>query len=170
MNPNDVITPQRMRSVLGIFTTGVVVVAALGEEPLGFTCQSFASLSLEPPLISFSPARTSTTWPRIRDLGRFCVNVLAHDQAPLSEQFARPGPGKFGDAAWTPSAFGSPVLDGVSAWIDCDLAAEYDGGDHTIVVGAVRSLHSVPDRHPLIFYRGRYAPSEHWEAWPSDLG
>lgn len=166
MDPDDVITPQRMRSVLGIFTTGVVVVAALdGGEPVGFTCQSFASLSLDPPLISFSPARASTSWPRIRAVGRFCVNVLAHDQAALSEQFARPGPGKFGGAAWTPSPLGAPVLDGVSAWIDCELTAEYDGGDHTIVVGAVRGLHSERDRHPLIFYRGRYAPSEHWEAW-----
>jgi flavin reductase (DIM6/NTAB) family NADH-FMN oxidoreductase RutF len=155
-----------MRAVLGAFTTGVVVVTAVSERPLGFTCQSFASLSLEPPLISFSPARTSTTWPQIRTLRRFCINVLAHDQTELSERFARSGGDKFAGLDWTPSPLGSPVLADVSAWIDCELVGEHDGGDHTIVIGSVRALHADPQRHPLIFYRGRYAPSEHWEAWP----
>jgi len=163
---DDEVTPQLMRSVLGTFTTGIVVVTATGEGPVGFTCQSCASPSLDPPLISFSPARTSTTWPRIRELGRFCINVLAHDQSELSEQFARPGIDRFAGVEWTPSPLGSPMLADVSAWIDCELQAEYDGGDHTIVVGAVRALERNPDRHPLIFYRGHYAPSEHWEAWP----
>jgi 3-hydroxy-9,10-secoandrosta-1,3,5(10)-triene-9,17-dione monooxygenase reductase component len=160
------VTPQSMRAVLGTFTSGIVVVSAMADGPIGFTCQAFASLSLEPPLITFSPARTSTTWPRIRPLGRFCINVLAHDQAPLSERFARSGIDRFAGVNWTPSPLGSPVIDGVSAWIDCELEAEHDGGDHTIVVGAVRALHSNPQRHPLIFYRGHYAPSEHWQAWP----
>ena len=163
---NDEITPQLMRSVLGTFTTGVVVVTAMDEKPMGLTCQSFASLSLDPPLISFSPARRSTTWPRIRELGRFCINVLAHDQSELSERFARPGIDRFAGVDWSTSPLGSPVLADIAAWIDCELTAEYDGGDHTIVVGAVRALGSDPRRHPLIFYRGHYAPSEHWEAWP----
>jgi flavin reductase (DIM6/NTAB) family NADH-FMN oxidoreductase RutF len=160
------VTPQIMRAVLGTFTSGVVVVSSMSDGPLGFTCQSFASLSLDPPLISFSPARTSTTWPRIRELGRFCINVLAHDQAQLSDQFAGADSDRFAGVGWSASPLGSPVIDGVSAWIDCELASEYEGGDHTIVVGAVRALHSNPQRHPLIFYRGHYAPSEHWEAWP----
>jgi flavin reductase (DIM6/NTAB) family NADH-FMN oxidoreductase RutF len=160
------VTPQSMRAVLGTFTSGIVVVSAMADRPVGFTCQAFTSLSLEPPLISFSPARTSTTWPRIRELGRFCINVLAHDQAQLSEQFAQPGIDRFAGVDWSPSPMGSPVIAGVSAWIDCELADEHEGGDHTIVVGAVRALHSDPQRHPLIFYRGHYAPSEHWQAWP----
>lgn len=160
------VTPELMRAVLGTFTTGVVVVTAMAEQPLGFTCQSFASLSLEPPLVSFNPARTSTTWPRIREVGTFCVNVLAHDQHELSELFARQGADRFASIPWTPSPLGAPILAGVSAWIDCELATEYDGGDHTIAVGAVRGLYADPQRYPLIFYRGRYAPSEHWEAWP----
>jgi flavin reductase (DIM6/NTAB) family NADH-FMN oxidoreductase RutF len=165
-DPVGDVTPQLMRAVLGTFTTGVVVVTAMSAQPLGFTCQSFASLSLDPPLVSFSPARTSTTWPQIREIGRFCVNVLAHDQHELSERFAELGVDRFAGVDWTPSPLGSPIIAGVSAWIDCDLAAEYDGGDHTIVLGAVRALRADPQRHPLIFYRGRYAPSEHWEAWP----
>jgi 3-hydroxy-9,10-secoandrosta-1,3,5(10)-triene-9,17-dione monooxygenase reductase component len=159
------VTAEGMRDVLGTFATGVAVVTAVSDGPIGFTCQSFASLSLDPPLVSFAVARTSTTWPRIRAIGRFCVNVLAHDQAGLSLQFARSGADKFAGVAWTPSPFGAPRLAAVSAWIDCDLEAEYDGGDHTIVLGAVRDLGSDPDRHPLIYYRGRYAPSEHWTVW-----
>lgn len=160
------VTPERMREVLGTFTTGVVVVTAIADRPLGFTCQSFVSLSLEPPLVSFNPARTSTTWPLIRAIGRFCVNVLAHDQHELSERFARHGVDRFADVTWRSSPLGAPILDDVSAWIDCEFAHEYDGGDHTIVIGAVRGLHADSLRHPLIYYRGRYAPSEHWEAWP----
>jgi flavin reductase (DIM6/NTAB) family NADH-FMN oxidoreductase RutF len=160
------VSPQQMRAVLGTFTTGVVVVTASGDRPLGFTCQSFASLSLEPPLISFSPARTSTTWPRIREIGRFCINVLAHDQSALSERFARAGIDRFAGVGWAHTPLGAPRLDGVSAWIDCTLHAEYDGGDHTIAIGAVHGLERAPGRHPLIFYRGHYAPSEHWQAWP----
>jgi 3-hydroxy-9,10-secoandrosta-1,3,5(10)-triene-9,17-dione monooxygenase reductase component len=160
------VTPQLMRAVLGTFTSGVVVVTAMADEPIGFTCQSFASLSLDPPLISFSPARTSTTWPAIREVGRFCINVLAHDQHELSERFATMNLNRFDGVSWSPSPSGAPVLHGVSAWIDCELANEYGGGDHTIAVGAVRALGSDGQRHPLIYYRGRYAPSEHWEAWP----
>jgi flavin reductase (DIM6/NTAB) family NADH-FMN oxidoreductase RutF len=160
------VTPERMREVLGTFTTGVVVVTAMADRPLGFTCQSFVSLSLEPPLVSFNPARVSTSWPDIRAIGRFCVNVLAHDQHELSELFARQGADRFADVTWRPSPLGAPILDNVSAWIDCELAREYEGGDHTIVIAAVRALHADSLRHPLIYYRGRYAPSEHWEAWP----
>jgi flavin reductase (DIM6/NTAB) family NADH-FMN oxidoreductase RutF len=158
-------TPQRMREVLGTFATGVVVVTALADEPLGFTCQSFVSQSLDPPLVSFSAARTSTTWPQIRPVGQFCVNVLAHDQHELSELFALQGADRFAALDWTPSPLGAPILAGVSAWIECELAAEHDAGDHTIVLGAVRTLDADASRYPLIYYRSRYAPSEHWQAW-----
>lgn len=159
-------TPERMREVLGTFATGVVIVTALADRPLGFTCQSFVSQSLDPPLISFSAARTSTTWPQIRTVGQFCVNVLAHDQHELSELFALRGADRFAAVTWTSSPLGAPILDGVSAWIDCELAAEYEAGDHTIVLGAVRTLEADPNRYPPIYYRSQYAPSEHWRAWP----
>ena len=154
------VSPRVMRDVLGHFATGVVVVTAraAGGDLLGFTCQSFASLSLEPPLVSFAPARSSTTWPRIREIGAFCVNVLAEDQRDRSVGFARSGRtvDKFaGVDRWTAPS-GAPVLEGVSAWIDCTLRAEHDGGDHTIVVGHVRDLGADPTRPPLLFYRGGY--------------
>jgi flavin reductase (DIM6/NTAB) family NADH-FMN oxidoreductase RutF len=100
-------------------------------------------------------------------VGHFCVNVLAHDQHELSDRFAQRGIDRFADVPWRPSPDGAPIIDGVSAWIDCALAAEYDGGDHTIALGTVRALDADPLRYPLIRYRGRYAPSEHWAVWPS---
>jgi 3-hydroxy-9,10-secoandrosta-1,3,5(10)-triene-9,17-dione monooxygenase reductase component len=154
---NDVIPEQLMRDVLGSFCSGVVVVTAADEEPFGFTCQSFASLSLTPPLVSFAPSRTSRTWPRIRTVGAFCINILAADQQHLSGQFARSGTDKFAGVAWTPSAMGSPVLDGVIGWVDCTLWTEYDGGDHTIVIGRVHDLAAYENRQPLLFHRGAYA-------------
>ncbi|QNG55869.1 flavin reductase family protein [Pseudonocardia petroleophila] len=147
-----------MRDVLGHFVSGIVVITAVGPDgPLGFTCQSFSSLSLEPPLVSFAPSRTSTTWPRIREVGAFCVNVLAADHQELSSGFARSGVDKFAGVSWRPAPSGAPVLDGVSAWIDCALRDEFDGGDHTIVVGQVQDLGADAARLPLLFYRGRYA-------------
>ena len=161
------ITPQAMRATMGAFASGVVVVTALsdepGSEPLGFTCQSFTSLSLDPPLISISPARSSSTWPRIREVGRFAINILAHDHAYLSNKFARSGTDKYAGVEWTPAPGGSPVLDGVSAWIECTLWREYDGGDHTVVVGRVTALDHDVERDPLLYYRGSY-PTANWNA------
>jgi 3-hydroxy-9,10-secoandrosta-1,3,5(10)-triene-9,17-dione monooxygenase reductase component len=146
-----------MREVLGHFVSGVTVVTALTDDgPLGFTCQSFSSLSLDPPLIAFAPGRSSRTWPQLREIGRFCVNVLAEGQDALSRNFARSGVDKFDGVPWRPSRHGSPVLDDVVAWIDAELWAEYDGGDHTIVAARVLDLDAVPDRRPLLYHRGSY--------------
>jgi 3-hydroxy-9,10-secoandrosta-1,3,5(10)-triene-9,17-dione monooxygenase reductase component len=155
--PPRVVDPGAMRDVLGHFASGVTVVTAdTAEGPIGFTCQSFSSLSLDPPLIVFAPARTSRTWARLREIGRFCVNVLAEGQDAVSQNFARSGSHKFAGVAWTPSPHGSPVLDDVVAWIDAELWAEYDGGDHTIVVARVLDLGAHPDRRPLLYHRGSY--------------
>jgi 3-hydroxy-9,10-secoandrosta-1,3,5(10)-triene-9,17-dione monooxygenase reductase component len=151
------VDPRVMRDVLGHFASGVTIVTATTEGgPIGFTCQSFSSLSLDPPLVVIAPARTSTTWPRLREIGRFCVNVLAEEQTELSQNFARSGVDKFAGVPWTRSRHGSPVLADVVAWIDCELWAEYDGGDHTIVAARVLDLGADPDRRPLLFHRGAY--------------
>ena len=158
------VEPATMREVLGHFASGVVVVTAAGPDgPLGFTCQSFASLSLDPALISFAPARSSSTWPRIREVGAFCVNVLAVDQQHLSGGFARSGVDKFDGVSWWPGPHGAPVLEGVCAWIGCTLWREYDGGDHTIVAGRVHDLGADATRSPLLFHRGRYGLAAHIE-------
>jgi 3-hydroxy-9,10-secoandrosta-1,3,5(10)-triene-9,17-dione monooxygenase reductase component len=151
------VDPRLMREVLGHFASGVTVVTAdTAEGPIGFTCQSFSSLSLNPPLVVFAPARTSTTWPRLREIGRFCVNVLAEDQTRLSQTFALSGTDKFAGVPWTRSRHGCPVLEDVVAWIDAELWAEYDGGDHTLVAARVLDLGADPDRRPLLFHRGAY--------------
>jgi flavin reductase (DIM6/NTAB) family NADH-FMN oxidoreductase RutF len=160
-----IVDPRVMRDVLGHFASGVTVVTAMTEEaPIGFTCQSFSSLSLDPPLVAFAPARTSQTWPRLREIGRFCVNVLAEGQDAVSQTFARSGTDKFAGVHWTPSAHGAPVLDDVVAGIDGELWAEYDGGDHTIVVARVLDLGAHPERRPLLYHRGTYGLLRRGEA------
>lgn len=144
------------RDTCGQFCTGVVVVAGLENDALvGLAAQSFVSLSLAPPLISFSPAKTSTSWPRIRPLGNFCVNVLAADQQAVSDAFAQAG--KAADVGWRKTAAGAPILDGAMAYVECGLAAEHDAGDHTIVVGDVRGFAILrPEVRPLLYFRGGY--------------
>jgi 3-hydroxy-9,10-secoandrosta-1,3,5(10)-triene-9,17-dione monooxygenase reductase component len=155
--PAPVVDPAAMREVLGHFVSGITVVTAVTDGgPTGFTCQSFNSLSLDPPLVAFAPSLTSRTWPRLRAIGRFGVNVLAEGQEEISRRFARSGADKFAGVPWTPSPHGSPVLEGVVAWIDAQLWAEYDGGDHTIVAARVLDLGAVPDRRPLLYHRGTY--------------
>jgi len=144
------------RYVLGHFASGITVVTG-GEPdaPAGFTCQSFSSLSLDPPLVVVLPHQYSASWLAIAHSGRFCVNVLAEGQEELSIGFARRHKDKFAGVAWTPSPLGSPVIDGVLAWIDCTLAAVHPGGDHFIAVGAVMHCEA-GGGSPLLYHRGRY--------------
>ncbi len=150
--------PATFRQVLGSFCSGVTVVAALGREgPLGLTCQAFASLSLDPPLILISPSRESVTWPKIRQIGRFCISILAEEHQPVSIQMSRPGTAKFTGIPWEQTPLGSPRVTGATAWLDCTLEAEHDGGDHTVVIAAVHHLSADPAARPLLYHHGRYA-------------
>lgn len=156
---------EEFRRVLGAFASGVTVVTAPGrdgEPPAGFSCQSFASLSLDPPLVVFMVARTSATWPRIARAGVFCVNVLGAGQEELCRAFAVSGSrtaDKFTGVRHGPSpATGSPLLSGVPAWVDCAVHAVHTGGDHLIVVGRVEAL-GTDEREaarPLLFHRGAF--------------
>ena len=154
------------RRVLGGFATGVTVVtapAADGEDgPAGFACQSFSSLSLDPPLVAFMVGRTSTTWPRIARAGVFCVNVLGAHQGDLCRGFAVSGADKFAGVAHDAAPVsGSPRLAGAAAWIDCTIHAVHTGGDHLIVVGRVEALGTgAASDGPLIFHRGRFGRLE----------
>ncbi|MCU1453311.1 MAG: flavin reductase domain protein FMN-binding protein [Acidimicrobiales bacterium] len=150
--------PARFRQVLGHFATGVSVITAMdGDTPVGLAIGSFFSISLDPPLVGFCAAKSSTSWPRIRAVGAFSVNVLAEDQEDICRVFASKEPDKFSGAPWSPSAHGQPLLAGVLASIDCDLEVVHDAGDHEIVVGAVRDLRVKREGGPLIFFRGGYA-------------
>ncbi|NUV68977.1 flavin reductase family protein [Streptomyces sp. CAI-121] len=150
------VAPAEFRRVLGHFASGVTVVTARDTDgPTGFACQSFASLSLDPPLVSFMVARTSTTWPRIARAGVFCVNILGAEQSALCRGFAVSGADKFAGVAYGEApATGSPLLDSVPAWIDCRIHAVHTGGDHLIVVGRVEALGAAEEGEPLLFHRG----------------
>ncbi|HEY1853872.1 MAG TPA: flavin reductase family protein [Solirubrobacterales bacterium] len=160
---------EEMRRVLGHFATGVTVVtarapAAVGaecEEPVGMVANSFTSVSLEPPLVLFCAGAESDTWPRIREADRFCVNVLGHGQQELAIGFARKGTDRYEGVELADGEEGPPRLAGALAHVVCRIWAEYAGGDHAIVVGAVMEL-AVADEdvaaleEPLIFYRGGF--------------
>ena len=147
---------REFRETMGQFCTGVVIVAGVDEDGMtGFSAQSFVSLSLEPPLIAVCPGKSSTSWPRIRDAGRFCINVLADDQRQVSEVFAQTG--RVADIGWRAGVSGAPILDGVLAYVDCALETEHDAGDHTIAVGRVLDIEILDgSRGPLLFFRGGY--------------
>lgn len=152
------VEPGEFRRVLGHFATGVTVVTTRDEDgPAGFACQSFASLSLDPPLVVFMVGRTSTTWPRIARAGAFCVNILGEEQGLLCRGFAVSGADKFAGVAHRPAPVtGSPLLDGVPAWVDCTVQSVHTGGDHLIVVGRIAALGAAEDGAPLLFHRGRF--------------
>ncbi|MET8056051.1 flavin reductase family protein [Streptomyces microflavus] len=155
------VDPAEFRRVLGNFASGVTVVTTRDADgPTGFACQSFASLSLDPPLVAFMVARTSTTWPRIARAGSFCVNILGSGQGALCRGFAVSGADKFAGVAYGDSpATGSPLLDSVPAWVDCRVHAVHTGGDHLIVVGRVEALGAVEEGtegEPLLFHRGLF--------------
>jgi flavin reductase (DIM6/NTAB) family NADH-FMN oxidoreductase RutF/DNA-binding IclR family transcriptional regulator len=158
MSASEGITPEGFRKVLGQFPTGVAVVTAVGADgqPVGMAVGSFTSVSLDPPLVGFLPARTSRTWPEIEQAGRFCVNILSDEQEALCRRFARSGEDKFAGVPWRLSPQGSPVLEGALAWIDCGLARVDEAGDHLIVLGEVRSMDSYGGPGPLVFFRGGY--------------
>lgn len=152
------VTPERFRAVIGHVPTAVVVVTAAGPEaPVGLAIGSFVSVSLDPLLVGFLPAKTSSSWPAIRDAGRFCVNVLADDQTAVSRSFATRGGDKFAGIDWVPgAATGAPQLAGCVAWIECELDHEVDAGDHVLALARVLDLDVARDAHALVFHRGDY--------------
>ena len=152
------IDSDHFRSVLGRFCSGITVVAAIGEQgPVGFTCQSFFSVSLDPPLIALSVAHTSTSYPKLRHAPAFCVNVLGSDQAGHSQVLSSKDPGKWAKVPWAHGAAGAAVrIHGALAWIDCAPWAEYVAGDHTIVVARVLDLNADLGKDPLLYFNRQY--------------
>jgi 3-hydroxy-9,10-secoandrosta-1,3,5(10)-triene-9,17-dione monooxygenase reductase component len=155
----DGLDSRRFRTVLSRFATGVVAITALDPmngEPCGLAANSFTSVSLDPPLVAFCVAHTSTSWPRVRGAKVVTVNVLAEHQEPVCAQMASRGGDKFAGLDWTGSPGGNPVIDGALAWIDCAVEAEHPAGDHVIVVARVLQLDTHGDGGPLVFFRGGY--------------
>ncbi len=148
------------RTVLGHFPTGVTIVTGMRDDgPIGFTIGSFTSVSLDPPLVGFLPQVDSETWQALAPSGRFCVNVLHHDQNELCWRFAKLGigDGRFDGVEWTPSPTGCPVLEGSIAWIDCEVERVDEMGDHYFVLGRVVDLanSTAGDHVPLVFFKGQ---------------
>lgn len=148
---------REFRRILGHYPTGVSFVTTLGEAgPVGMLVGSFTSVSLEPPLVAFLPDRRSTTWPLIKATGQFCVNVLAEHQQDVCAALSRQAADRFSGIAHRVTATGLPIIDGVVAWIDCQLHAVHEAGDHFIAIGLVRSLAAEHAGPPLVFLRGAY--------------
>jgi 3-hydroxy-9,10-secoandrosta-1,3,5(10)-triene-9,17-dione monooxygenase reductase component len=139
------------------FPTGVVIVAtSRGNRPYGMTVNSFASVSLDPMLLMFCAANTSTTWPHVRATGRFAVSVLGANQEEVCRVFATRGADRFATLPWSLNASGQPILDGAIAWFDCMVARVVAAGDHDIVLGRVFRVSERADGDPLVFHRGAF--------------
>nr|WP_237555870.1 flavin reductase family protein [Streptomyces sp. SID5914] len=150
---------EALREIMRHVPSSVAVVTALCDGvPVGMTVGSFTSASLDPPLVSFFAGRSSTTWPLIEQSGRFCVNVLSAGQPQIAAAFASRDADRFGGRIWTPSPLGSPLLDGVLAWLDCELYGLHEVGDHVAVAGLVHGAQAVGEAKPLVFFRGELAP------------
>lgn len=146
------------RHVLGHYPTGVCAITSVDDDgaPIGMAVGSFTSVSLDPPLVAFFPDKCSSSWPRIEATGRFCVNVLADCQESLCRALASKADNKFSNLSYHPSSTGLPVFDDIVAWIDCEIYAVHEAGDHFIVVGKVHSLDTALPENPLLFLRGGY--------------
>ncbi|KAF1045580.1 MAG: Flavin-dependent monooxygenase, reductase subunit HsaB [Herbaspirillum frisingense] len=153
------IEPLRFREALGHYASGITVITSLVDgEPIGFTCQSFYSVSMSPPLVSFSVMSSSASYPGIRQAGRFAVNILSEEQVRISNQFARRGADKWHGIEWQESPLGNPIIAGSLHWLDCDIYAEHAAGDHVIVIGEVKALNlqEAVAAQPLLYFKGQY--------------
>lgn len=145
------------RRILGHYPTGVCAVTAMDEDrPVGMIVGSFTSVSLDPPLVAFFPDRKSSSWPRIEKAKRFCVNVLSEHQRDVCKALSSRAENKFEAIEYRLSNAGLPIIEHALAWIDCDLDAVHEAGDHYIVIGKVHSLAVEHTHLPLLFFRGGY--------------
>ncbi|WP_369990824.1 flavin reductase family protein [Pseudomonas xanthosomatis] len=153
------IEPSHFREALGHYASGITVITSLIDgQPLGFTCQSFYSVSMSPPLVSFGVMSSSASYPAIRKAGRFAVNILSGEQVGVSNQFARRGTDKWQGVQWQASPLGNPLIAGSLHWLDCEIHAEHAAGDHLIVIGEVKALNveEPTAAQPLLYFKGQY--------------
>jgi 3-hydroxy-9,10-secoandrosta-1,3,5(10)-triene-9,17-dione monooxygenase reductase component len=143
------------RDALGRFATGVAFVTAAPDgEPAGLIINSLTSVSLEPPLVSFCPSRSSLTWSRMRRARRFGVNVLGRQHQRFALRATPAGADRFAGLDWEQGRGGIPLLTDALASLECEIVAEHAAGDHWIVVGRVYDLRITPVKAPLIFFAG----------------
>jgi len=151
--------PKNFRYVLGQYPTGVTLITAAQAdgEPIAMVVGTFTSVSLDPPLVAFLPDRTSSSWPKIREVGSFCANILTSAQEDVCRSFAQKHVDRFSARNWITTETGAPRLEGAAAWIECVIEEVRPAGDHDIVLGRVHDL-GVGDSGdlPLLFLRGGY--------------
>ncbi|MGH3435493.1 MAG: flavin reductase family protein [Sciscionella sp.] len=158
-------TPIQMRAAMSRFASGVTVVTGVdGAEAVGFTCQSFASVSLDPPLVLFCADHSGRTWPKIRNTGRFCVNVLAEPQADLCGRFGSRWGLRYAGLPWQLSRWGTPELPDVLLRVHAEVHDVHSAGDHDVVIGRVLELDHSDDHRPMIFYRGGFGIEQERDA------
>ncbi|MFD4182920.1 flavin reductase family protein [Rhodococcus sp. NPDC058514] len=149
--------PDHLRNVLGRFASGVTVVTGLDETgPVGFACQSFASVSLEPALVLFCADHRGRAWPRIKATGRFTVNVLAESQAEVCGRFGSSRGLKFDGLDWDRSRWATPSLRDVLVRVHAEVDNVHPAGDHDVVLGRVLELETVREDRPMVFFRGGF--------------
>jgi flavin reductase (DIM6/NTAB) family NADH-FMN oxidoreductase RutF len=149
--------PRTLRDALGEFATGVTVVTARGRDgqPVGVTINSFASVSLEPPLVLWSLGLNAPTLADFETCSHYAVNVLAADQEELSQRFSQPQGERFAGIDLIVGATGAPLIPGCCAWFECRNQMHYPGGDHLILVGQVETF-CREEKPPLVFHGGLY--------------
>lgn len=149
--------PRDFRNALGLFATGVTVITAADPDgkPVGLTCNSFASVSLNPPLVLWSLLLYSQSMSVFQNASHFAVNVLGASQQPLATQFASRTGDRFAGIAWSAGLGGAPLLADCVAQFQCRTADRYYGGDHVIFLGAVED-YSYSSDEPLLFARGGF--------------
>lgn len=155
--PDCALDPASLRKVLGSFVTGVTIVTALDASGgrLGITVNSFSSVSLDPPLISWSQSITAPSYPHFEAATRFAINILAIDQLDISQRFAGRSGAKYEGLEHDLGIGGVPLIRGAIAWLECSMFAQHPGGDHTIFIGRIEKAVQVT-RPPLLFGLGRY--------------
>lgn len=149
-----------LREAFGQFGTGVAIIGINNSagDPVGLTINSFASVSLEPPLLSWCLANESQLYTEIAEANRFTVNVLAADQIELSNRMSRPGDHVFADDEWHESPDGGVYVNGALAHFDCALHKNIEAGDHLLLIGEIISATAcTQNRAPLLYFRGGYA-------------
>lgn len=154
--------PREFRHALGCFATGVAIVTARDAQggPVGLTINSFASVSLDPPLVLWSLSLYSPSLAAFQHCSHYAINILSADQTEYSQHFSRPGEtaaGKFAGIAFDEGAGGAPLLRDCCAWFECRNETRHPGGDHLIFVGLVEVFRRAQrQRPPLLFHGGRY--------------
>ena len=148
---------RNLRQALGSFPTGVTVVSCLdkNKNPLGFTANSFTSVSLDPQLISICIDKESFNIDSFSITKHFAVSVLSEDQQSISTTFATPNEDRFQNVEWRTEDTGSPIIENAVAWFDCNTRQVIDAGDHLIIIGEIIAFDSSP-KTPLMYLRGNY--------------